>query len=70
LIIDAESSLRSDLVIFMKELKAFNVPVYCLISKSDKLPSDEVQNVKESINSGIIKHFGRAPDGIGASVGI
>lgn len=66
LIIDAESSLRSDLVIFMKELKAFNVPVYCLISKSDKLPSDEVQNVKESINSGIIKHFGRAPDGIGA----
>ncbi len=64
LIIDPEILLREDLIRFMEELQAFSVPVYCLITKSDKKDPVEMQQVKDSVQTQILQYFGRNPDGI------
>jgi len=64
LIIDPEILLREDLIRFMEELQAFSVPVYCLITKSDKKDPTELEQVKESVQNQILQYFGRNPDGM------
>ncbi len=64
LIIDPEILLREDLIRFMEELQAFSVPVYCLITKSDKKDPTEMEQVKESVQNQILQYFGRNPDGM------
>ncbi|MFA7097179.1 MAG: hypothetical protein WC383_11975, partial [Gammaproteobacteria bacterium] len=64
LIIDPEILLREDLIRFMEELQAFSVPVYCLITKSDKKDPTELEQVKDSVQNQILQYFGRNPDGI------
>lgn len=64
LIIDPEILLREDLIRFMEELQAFSVPVYCLITKSDKKDPTELEQVKDSVQTQILQYFGRNPDGM------
>ncbi len=64
LIIDPEILLREDLIRFMEELQAFSVPVYCLITKSDKKDPTEIEQVKDAVQNQILQYFGRNPDGI------
>jgi GTP-binding protein EngB required for normal cell division len=64
LIIDPEILLREDLIRFMEELQAFSVPVYCLITKSDKKDPTEIEQVKDAVQTQILQYFGRNPDGI------
>jgi len=64
LIIDPEILLREDLLRFMEELQAFSVPVYCLITKSDKKDPTELEQVKDSVQTQILQYFGRNPDGM------
>lgn len=64
LIIDPEILLREDLIRFMEELQAFSVPVYCLITKSDKKDPTEIEQVKDSVQTQILQYFGRNPDGM------
>lgn len=64
LIIDPEILLREDLIRFMEELQAFSVPVYCLITKSDKKDPTEIEQVKDALQNQILQYFGRNPDGI------
>jgi|BioPla2DNA2_1021312.scaffolds.fasta_scaffold05725_3 GTP-binding protein EngB required for normal cell division len=64
LIIDPEILLREDLIRFMEELQAFTVPVYCLITKSDKIDPTDMEQVKEAVQEQILQYFGRKPDGI------
>ena len=64
LIIDPEILLREDLIRFMEELQAFSVPVYCLITKSDKKDPTEMEQIKEALQNQILQYFGRKPDGM------
>ena len=64
LIIDPEILLREDLIRFMEELQAFSVPVYCMITKSDKKDPAEIQQVKDVVQDQILQYVGRNPDGI------
>ena len=41
--------------LYMEELQAFSVPVYCLITKSDKKDPTEMEQVKESVQNQILQ---------------
>lgn len=67
LIVDPEILLRQDLINFLLELRAFEVPVYCIITKVDKKPAEQIQEVKSHLQQQILDAFEREADGIGVS---
>lgn len=67
LVIDPKTNLRKDLVDFLLELSAFSVPVYCIITKKDKIRPETMQEIKDQISKQIRDSFGRDADGIGVS---
>lgn len=69
-IIDPRSTLRKDLVDFLSELSAFSVPVYCLITKSDKITEKSMQEIKSQVSLQIKSSFGREADDIGVTSGM
>ncbi|PKN80664.1 MAG: hypothetical protein CVU48_01160 [Candidatus Cloacimonetes bacterium HGW-Cloacimonetes-1] len=62
IVIDPEIGLRRDLIEFLLELRAFKVPVYCLITKSEKLHEDGLNDIVKKTGEQIEASFGRKAD--------
>jgi GTPase SAR1 family protein len=67
LVIDPKTNLRKDLVDFLLELSAFSVPVYCIITKKDKIRPATMKEIIAQISQQIRDSFGRDADGIGVT---